>query len=189
MSPKRTFDNGNTFGQNIKAEIMEFRGRLDSLEAQMRTLAQGSGTANVNPSITEEPDENPDGSGDFIDGKFYKDIEPETENVKNYSEEVMKATYLLHEAATAVRGYGQLLTEMGLSKDQKKMVHELEEGMMMALKFASMLRLLLKAQEEFDVAEAAGEAMGPLGYLEIILAGGMGAASMSYGMKLTGGGI
>ena len=185
--PKRTFDDGATFGQNVKAELMEFRGRIEALEAAQRMMSQGGiSAAPQTPVDTENVDES--GFPTF-DPSTVKITDRDVDNVKNYSQEVMQATYLMHEAATATRGYAQLLTEMGLSKDQKKMLHELEQTMMMFLKMGSMLRLLIKAQEEFDAAEAAGEAMGPLGWLEIILAGGMGAASMGYGMKLKGGDV
>jgi hypothetical protein len=187
--PKRTFDDGATFGQNVKAELMEFRGRIEALEAAQRMISQGGvSAAPQTPVDTENVDES--GFPTFDPSHvIMKGFDKETDNVKSYSQSVMEATYLMHEAATATRGYAQLLTEMGLSKDQKKMLHELEQAMMMFLKMGSMLRLLIKAQEEFDAAEAAGEAMGPLGWLEIILAGGMGSASLGYGMRLKAGDV
>lgn len=178
----RNFENGNTFGQNVKSELMEFRGRITALEQEIATLQGGM---QKSPEIDlSQVDES--GFPTF-DPSTAKITDHDIENVKSYSEQVMEATYLMHEAATATRGYMLLLTQAGLSKEQKKVVHELEDVMMMALKVGSTIRLLMKAQEAFNAAELAGASISPLGMFEVAVAGGMLAASVGYGSKLRGG--
>ena len=172
---------GGTFGQNIKAEMMEFRGRLDAIESLLKTMGSGGSTGTSTSTGTVEF------GGEVGEDAFptgpVEVKEAAAENVKSYSQSVMEATYLVREATISVRGYGMLLDQMGLSRDQKRMVHQIEEGMMMVHKFIQAMKLLQAAQIAFEAEE------GPLGWLEIALAGGLGAASIAYASKLRSGDV
>jgi hypothetical protein len=182
---------GNSFGKNVKAELMEFRARISAIEAQIKTISSGGGSGAVSGGTGESSGEGPSGaSGEYVDGTFYKDVEPSakaeeigkaTDNIKSYTDSVVDATYLIREASISMRGYGMLLDQMGISKDQKKMVKEMEEAMMMVHKAIQTLHLLEAANMAFEAGQ------GPLGLLEIGLAGGVFAGSLAYGSKVVGG--
>ena len=171
---------GNSFGANVKHELMEFRARIEALEAQMKTMSTG-GTAATGTATGEEGVTEPTATGSGSPAEKAAEIGKATDNIKAYTDSVVDATYLIREGSIAMRGYGMLLDQMGLSHEQKQAIHEMEEFMMMFHKLIQTLHLL----EAANVAFEAGQ--GPLGMLEIALAGGVFAGSMAYGSKVIGG--
>ena len=173
---------GNSFGANVKHELMEFRARIEALEAQLETLNAGgaaTGTSTGEEGATGVTE--PTATGGGSPAAKAEEIGKATDNIKAYTESVVDATYLIREASIAMRGYGMLLDQFGLSHEQKQAVHEMEEFMMMIHKLIQAVHLL----EAANVAFEAGQ--GPLGMLEIALAGGVLAGSMAYGSKVIGG--
>jgi hypothetical protein len=178
---------GGSFGANIKAELMEFRARLDAMEAQLKTMGSGGSSSGGQSGISETTTETDVGSVSVGDTSSQgvkatsDEVDNATSNIKSYTDSVVDATYLIREASVAMRGYGMLLDQMGLSKDQKKLIHDMEETMMMVYKVIQTLRLLEAANLAFEAGS------GGLGMLEIGLAGGVFAGSMAYGSKVVGG--
>lgn len=137
----------------------------------------------------KEPDEPPQGkSGEYADGHFYADVEPPSEEDKSGfgTEDFVAATYSIHEATHAMRGYLMLVDQMGLSRDQKKMIRDLEYAMMMISKITMAMNILMSLESK--VAEG-GALAAPEIFLPLMVAGGLGSASIAYGMKLNGGQI
>lgn len=160
----------NEWAGMIKSEIIDLKIRLDSVERQLNELGYKS---------------SPEGEGKDIysrDSIFDREADW-SQRDKLEAMDLVKATYSIREATKAMRGYLMLLDQAGLSKEQKKMVRDLEYAMMMIMKAATALNLLLKMQQLM----AAG-ALGPSGILMYgIFAGGSMAASVAYGSKLSGG--
>jgi hypothetical protein len=175
---------GNPWSILIKQEIMAIKGRLDAIESQMKTLqTSGSGSSGSTDSSSENDGsivEETDGNSMPIKGNDFKET---TENAKSASAATMEATYALNQASISMRGYSTLLSEMGLSKDQKRMLAQLNETMMMIQKVASTLKLLEAAQAAFEAGS------GPIGWLELAFAGGTAASGIAYGSKVTSGNV
>ena len=180
---------GGSFGSNIKHEMMEFRARLDALEAMVRNMGSTGGSTGAATGAEGTAAEGTESSGVSNAGDTSSqgvkatsaEIGKETDNIKSYTDSVVDATYLIREGSIAMRGYGMMLDQMGISKDQKKMIHEMEETMMMIHKIIQTIYLLEAANTAFEASQ------GPLGILEIGLAGGVFAGSMAYGSKVIGG--
>jgi hypothetical protein len=178
MSSKST---GNSWGIMIKQEIMAIKGRLDAIESQLKTLQTSGGGSTQDSSANDgSTTEETDGSAMPLKGADFKET---AENAKSASAATMEATYALNQATISMRGYSTLLSEMGLSKDQKRMISELNESMMMIQKAASTLKLLQAAQVAFE-AES-----GPIGWLMLLFAGGTAASGIAYGGKVSAGGV
>lgn len=126
----------------------------------------------------KEPDEPPQGkSGES----------PSEEDKSGFgTEDFVAATYSIHEATHAMRGYLMLVDQMGLSRDQKKMIRDLEYAMMMITKITMAMNILMSLESK--VAEG-GALTAPEIFLPLMVAGGLGSASIAYGMKLNGGQI
>jgi hypothetical protein len=108
----------------------------------------------------------------------------EEEKGRFTTEDLVGATYALHETTHAMRGYLMLLDQMGLNKDQKKMVRDLEYAMMLVTKLTTAMNILIS----LETKAAAGEAISaPELFLPLFIAGGMGSASFGYAHKLSGG--
>jgi hypothetical protein len=99
-------------------------------------------------------------------------------DIKSYTDDMVKATYAFKTAAIAAKGYLMLLDQMGLSPDQKKMVKELEYGMM----------AVMKAAQAVAIGKGIMEA-ATLNPMAILTLGGYAAGSIAYTSKLTGGGV
>ena len=147
----------------IKADIIDIKIRMSAIEAKLDELG-----AKATPDKAPEAKEDTGfGSGE--------------EKTGDSSMDLVHATYTIRTASTSMRGYLMLLDQAGLNKDQKRMIRELEYGMMMINKAATSIKLFMLAQATL----AAGA--GPLGMAYLVFAGGTTAASMAYGMKLSGG--
>jgi hypothetical protein len=152
----------------IKTELIDLKVRVTALEEHLTALSHGAGE----PTPSGVTGETPIGEG------------PSPSETISMAEQLKEATYTIRQATTSARGYLMLLDQMGLSKDQKKMIKELESAMMMIMKLITTIRLLALAYKELTVAEA-----GPIGIVYGVFAAGTFAASMAYGSKLTGGSV
>ena len=109
---------------------------------------------------------------------------PEEESSGGFTQEdLINATYTFREAAHSMRGYLMLLDQLGLSKDQKKLIRDLEYIMMMVSKIGITINFVMKAAELAEAPETMGASLLPL-----IFGGGTGSAAIAYGMKTLGGG-
>ena len=77
----------------------------------------------------------------------------------------------------ALRGYGQLLNELGLPKDMRQALIKIENMIMMILRAIQLIRMLEWMMEGVYVT-------GPIGWL---VAGGFFAGTIAYGGKTIGG--
>jgi hypothetical protein len=182
------------WSDKVDAELVEIRNRLDAIEAKLSNM--GVNTQGYNPNAPHENDDtstprqlmgytqnrlHKQGEAFF---KAYSDTGMDDEEGESYTHKLMENTYLLNQATISIRGYSMLLEEMGLSKDQKRMLSELNEIMMMVQKVASTIRIL--SMFVGPEAIALGSAKG---ILNLILAGGVGAGSLAYGSKVSSGNV
>jgi len=146
-----------TWAEMIKNEIILIKQRLTAIE---NTLGEMKGrTGAVGPVKPEgEPGED-----------IYAPI-----NIY----EVLVATA---QARRALYGYSMLLQQMGLSKEQKMLIRELEQTTSMVLRLTQAINLMMMAAKALETSS-------PWAIPFLILAGGMFAATLGYGMKLGGGG-
>ena len=156
------------WGAMIKAELVDLKVRVTALEEHLTALSHGAGESTPS-GVTGET---PIGEG------------PSPSETISMAEQLKEATYTIRQATTSMRGYMMLLDQMGLSKDQKKMIKQMEETMMMIMKIMTTIRIMSLAIEA-----ATTPAMGPYAPLYALFAGGTMAASMAYGSKLTGGSV
>jgi hypothetical protein len=166
------------WSKGIKEEIIDMKLEITALKAQIK--AMGAPVPEAKAMRGSNPYRNIYGNESIFDrGSIWKD-----QNSKDYIDGMVKATYSIREASTAMRGYMMLLDQAGLSRDQKKMVKDVENGMMMIMKMATTLQYIIKLQQL-----AAASEFGPVGYIYMIMIGGSMAASIAYGSKLTGGSV
>jgi len=100
------------------------------------------------------------------------------------SAKIQQGTYAIQQATISMRGYLMLLGEAGLSKDQKKMVAQLETSMMMVMKIAATINVAMGLMKL-----AASGGLDPTAYMQVIMGGGYAASAIAYGMKTTGSGV
>lgn len=98
------------------------------------------------------------------------------------TEMLVQATYAIRTASIAMRGYLMLLDQAGLSKDQKKLIMEVEQSLMAIMKLAQAVRILQGIMK-------LGSLTSPEGIFDLILMGGFASSSVAYGSKVQGGGI
>ena len=184
------------WSDKVSAELIEIRQHLVILEAKVEAMKSG-GTADATGGARPIKEVSEFGKGsdfssvekwqrDMNAAKEYDemlrtkitDIESEITGKEGLStEDLVHVTYAIHEATHAMRGYLMFLDQLGLSKDQKHLIRELEYFVMMITKLTTAILVIAGMME-------AG--FTPLG---IFVAGGMGAASLGYGMKIAGGGL
>lgn len=141
------------FISKILNELNELRSEVDKINIRIQTL-EGS----------EKPAEGT------------KEIDMDQERIKATS-----TISLIGMARRSIYGYAMLLDSMGISKDQKEMVKQVEASI------SSMMRLM-QTIRAVDLAMKAFEAgSGPLGWAYLAMSGGMFAASMMYGGRSLGG--
>jgi len=144
------------FIDKVDFELQELRSHVERLDAELQQLIQGR------EGITREGRE--------------EQISSTT------SETLMQATYAIRSTAIAMRGYLMLIDQMGLPRDAKRMIREIEYIMMMIMKLSQTIKLLQLAQGLLTVS------MGdPRGLLYLFLAGGYGMAGIAYANKTMGG--
>lgn len=113
-------------------------------------------------------------------GNLTPTIDKET-SIPN-TEMLVQATYAIRTASNAMRGYLMLLDQAGLSKDQKKLIMEVENSLMAIMKLAQAVRILQGIMK-------LGSLTSPEGIFDLILMGGFASSSVAYGSKVQGGGI
>lgn len=174
----------NEWTNTIDTNLLQIHMDLAVIAARLNIL-QG-GTRGAGGTQAGQPlEEGPEGrTGEEVEGQFYPDVGPaETTEPTTNTETLVQATYAIRTATIAMRGYLMLLDQMGLSKDQKKLIMELQGTMMMVMKLMQVIRLL-------QAVSAAGGLMSgdPMAIFDLILAGGFGASSIAYGRKIGGSG-
>ena len=110
------------------------------------------------------------------------DMEAGPEKTGMSTEDIKHGTYFIQSATIAMRGYLMLLSEAGLSKDQKKMIAQLETAMMMVMKIAATVQIAAGV-----IKLAMSEGLDPRGWIQVIMSGGYAASAMAYGSKTMGG--
>ena len=175
----------NEWTNTIDTNLLQIHMDLAVIAARLNIL-QG-GTRGAGGTQAGQPlEEGPEGrTGEEVEGQFYPDVEPaeSTEQLGTQTAGLVQATYAIRTATIAMRGYLMLLDQMHLSRDQKKMIMELQNVMMMVMKLMQVIRLL-------QAVSAAGGLMSgdPMAIFDLILAGGFGASSIAYGRKIGGSG-
>jgi hypothetical protein len=175
------------WSKGIKQELIDMKLKITALEAQVKALGAPvpETTSGKGPKISYDKiyDEYVNQSVDDLT----EEITAPYKGSSEYVDSMVKASYSIREASTAMRGYLMLLDQAGLSKDQKKMIRDLENSMMSVMKFANAMKYALEIYNMYKAAMLAGGAIGPQGILMAIIGGGSMAASLAFGSKLTGG--
>lgn len=189
-----------TWKDKVQFELIEIRQQIAALsiqikQAKLSSSGEDSGesagsTASKQGAITSDfedvrtfiSDADAQESYDATLGKI-SDIEASSPTGFN-TEDIKQSTYSIQSATIAMRGYLMLLGEAGLSKDQKKMIAQLETAMMMVMKIAATVQIAAGV-----IKLAMSEGLDPRGWVQVIMGGGFAASSMAYGMKTVGGGI
>lgn len=172
----------DSWGIMIKQEIIDLKIRMSAIEAQLKDMG-----AQTTPSggISTGGGRGRDVFGHGETSIFDREAEWDEAHQRDTTTDLVHATYTIRSASTAMRGYMMMVDQAGLSKDQKKMIREMEYTAMMALKAATAIQYAAKAME---LAQA-GTLTGPLGAMYAVLTGGSIAASVAFGSKLGGGGV
>jgi len=141
----------------IAEYIADLRARVYALEAKIQEVeALAWGKPEGEKELTEE--------------------EMESERVKAVS-----TISMIGMARRSVYGYAMLLDSLGLPKDQREMIRQVEASI------TAMMRLM-QAVRATELAIRAFEAgMGPMGWVYLAMSGGMYAATIMYGSKTLGG--
>lgn len=162
----------------VDYELMEIRMHITSLEAQLKGGGRGGGTGGGKGATSDFTDISQFGFNKEEAVSKLTDIEEEEVEGKSYTDMLVEQTYALKTATIAAKGYLMLLDQMGLSKDQKHMVRDLEYGMMAIMKGAQAVMI------GKGIMEAAS-----LNPMAILTFGGYVAGSVAYSSKLSGGGV
>ena len=162
----------NEWASMIKQEIIDIKIRMTSIEAQMKDLGLQS-TPTTKDIYSRE-------------SIFDREGEWDEAHAKDHTSELVSATYTIKTTAIALRGYMMLLDQLGLSRDQKKVIREMEYVMMMAMKVVQAIRIMQTSQA---IAELASGIFTWKGVLDLGIAGGNMAAGVAYGAKFGGSGI
>jgi hypothetical protein len=171
---KQGFSN---WSDKVSYELIELRQQIDAINAKLSAMtANQSGKSGPEATEATQPESKGYGEDTFPTGlpKMGKGFE-ESEFT---TDDLVSATYALQTATIAARGYLMLLDQMGLSKDQKAMVRELEMGLM----------AVMKAAQAISLAKGIIEATS-LNPMAILTLGGYATSSIAYMNKLGGGGI
>lgn len=172
---------------NIDSNLELIRATLNMLAVKIESLHAG-GMGGAGKGETESGGRS-DTRSDFTDVSQFsfnreealsglEDIEGKQLGDKSYTDILVEQTYALKTAAIAARGYLMLLDQMGLNKEQKHMIRELEYGMMAVMKMAQAVSLATGLMEA-----------GTLNPKAIFTIGGYAAGSIAYSMKMQGGGV
>ena len=111
------------------------------------------------------------------------DLEGDGEKEGMSIEDIKQGTYYIQSATIAMRGYLMALGEAGLSKNQKKMLSEVENAMMMIMKMSQVVSIAS------GLMSMANPLTSPKGIVQLVMAGGYAGATLAYGSKTMGGGL
>ena len=202
----RDYTGIHPFSAKVTEELMDLRAACDYLLERVEALAQKAGTPSKGEAMFKagrrgEPTEFGRGSDFSSVTQWTKDIEAvdpykelmgkitdiESPKEGHFTvEDLVETTYAFKEVSHAMRGYLLLVDQLGLSRDQKKMVRDMEYAMMAVMKLTSAIMILARVEETM----AAGESMAmPELFLPLFVVGGLGSAAMGYGHKLSAGGV
>ena len=114
-------------------------------------------------------------TGEGVEGVTSEEGGEETEKLDSASlrDYIIQVRYL----NIALRGYGQLLKELGLPKDMRQALTKIEDMVMTILRAIQLIRILTWMMEGVYIA-------GPMGWL---IAGGFFSGMIAYGGKTLGG--
>ena len=160
------------WGSLIKQEIIDIKIRMTAIEAQMKDLGLQS-TPSTKDVYSRE-------------SIFDREEGWDEAHAKDHTADLVSATYTIKTTAVALRGYMMLLDQLGLSRDQKKLIREMEYTMMAAMKVAQAIRIMQTSQA---IAELTSGIFTWKGILDLGIAGGNIAAGVAYSSKVGGGGI
>ena len=188
----------------VQYELIEIRQQITLLAIQVKQAQKGTASATEEVRETAGTTASKQGAitSDFEDVRSFiteadaqeaydatlgkiTDIEADPEKSGMSTEDIKQGTYYIQSATIAMRGYLMLLGQAGLSKDQKKMIAQLETAMMMVMKIAATVQIAA------GVIKLAMSPVGldPLGWVQVIMGGGYAASAMAYGAKTAGGGV
>lgn len=189
----------------VSFELIEIRQQITILANQIKQMQSGgskgtntgakdSGTGtkagshksvSVRPLSSFEVQEGQMSFGEDGEGLVPTEKEEEGGDNKFSAENIKQSSYYIQQATISMRGYLMLLEQAGLSKDQKKMIGELETAMMAIMKIAATITVI-----QGIMTLASGPAgLGSKGIIQLIMGGGYASSAMAYGMKTIGGGI
>lgn len=176
----------SNWGETIKADILECKMRITTLEARIDMIA-----SQTNPLANSI-------GGDGAQGNIYLDgVNAEFDRLERFMAQYREAnngfdfdalnrdlvmlTGVIRTATTALKGYVMLLQQFQIGKDNNEAIQNLNNVAMTAMKTAATVML---AMEMIKMAMASNPA-GAVFYA--ISMGGTLAASLSYGNKVSGG--
>jgi hypothetical protein len=145
------------FREELNNALQPVNDRLDRLEEAV--FKAGPPVERVTPEVA------PTEGGEAIAG--------ERMDVTTLREYILELRYL----NIALRGYGQLLNELGLPKDMKQAIYHIENLIMAMLRLMQLIRMI-------DWMMSGTYAMGPFGWL---VAGGFFSGMLAYSGKTLGG--
>jgi hypothetical protein len=173
-------DRGDKFYriENLEDILAKFRAELElAIRPIEERLTRLEGMAD-----TIKPTTRGERVPDIIKTKYYKyGVTEETTSEEDMTEariHAMSTITAIGAARRAMYGYAMLLDQMGLSKDQKQMIRQVEASI------SAMMRLM----QTMRMVQLAMATSGPYGWIYLAMAGGMGAAALMYGNRTMGGG-
>ena len=146
------------FRQELNEALAPIYDRLDRLESVV--FREGVPVERVTPEVA------PTEGGEAVISEERLD----TATLRDY---IIQIRYL----NIALRGYGQLLNELGLPKDMRQALIKIEDMIMMILRLMQLIKVLNWIMEGAYIT-------GPFGWL---VAGGFFSGMLAYGGKTLGG--
>jgi len=188
----------------VDNELVEIRARIDAIAVALNASTPDSKTGQSGGPTGGSGSGGPkadSSSSEFGKGSDFSSVESYTKNMdaakslgelydkmgnmegddteSNSLDNLISATYAFHSATHAMRGYLMLVDQLGLSKDQKKMVRDLEYVMMAIMKLTMAISM---------IGEMMAGTLQPE-FLPIFLVGGLMSASVGYSYKVVGSGV
>lgn len=180
----------------VSYELIELRQQVSLLAVQIKAMQQGGaggGSSSVatvgGGSSRRSVSVRPLSDYEMQEGQMTLTGELATVGSEEGEEEdstnnIKQSSYAIQQATIAMRGYLMLLQQLGLSKDQKKMISELQTAMMMVMKIAATISVV---QGLMELSATGG--LDPTAWIQIVMAGGYASSSLAYGSKTVGGNI
>jgi hypothetical protein len=156
----------------IKADILDLKSRVTILEAKiatMTTVPTPEGTTGLGGKELKSE------SGDISDLMGSMGDAPSSSSIDDMGMDLTKATAAIRETAVAFRGYGLLLDQFGLSRDQKRAMQQIMDLTMVIMKAVAAIRIM----------EGITEITSPAGIFKLLIGGGMLASGFGYGSKMS----
>lgn len=170
----------STWGEVIKADIMNIKQRLTAVEVQIQALQQsgnGNFSMGTNNGISSHPIFGTVGDMTMQGNEFFSAYQSPSNSKDNWVQDLVDSTYAIKTATIAVKGYTSALQNAGLSGDQKKLLKELAEIELAAGKALSAIQLINVAMGTANPVKAA---------FTLIMAGGFAASGAVSASKISG---